>query len=49
MKTVIDVLMGVMLVNGVIFSTFLSHYFWEDFCERRAKKQKQTNTNVNGL
>ena len=49
MNTVTNILLGIVLLNGAIISTFLSYHFWEEFCERRAKNQKQTNTKVNGL
>jgi TctA family transporter len=49
MNIIINILLGVMLVNGAILTSFLSYQCWEDFRERRAKNKKQTNTKVNGL
>jgi TctA family transporter len=48
-KTIVDLFLGVMLLNGAILTSFLSYQCWEDFRERRAKNQKQTNSKVNGL
>jgi hypothetical protein len=49
MNTVSNILLGIMLLNGAILTSFLSYQCWEDFRERRAKNQKQTNSQFNGL
>ena len=49
MKTISEILLGIMLLNGAIFSTFLSYHFWEEFCERREKKQQAAKTQPGGM
>ena len=49
MNTVTNLLLGIVLLNGAILTSFLSYQCWDDFRERRAKNQKQTNGKVSGL
>ena len=43
MNIITNILLGIMLLNGAIFSTFMSYHFWEEFCENRAKKRDKAN------
>jgi hypothetical protein len=48
MNTIANILLGIMLLNGAIFTSFLSYQCWEDFCERRAKKQQDAKSQPGG-
>ena len=45
----LNLLLGVILINAAIMCSFYNLQCWADYRERRAKNQKQTNTKVNGL
>lgn len=49
MNTIAAFLLGIMLLNGAIFTSFLSYQCWEDFCERRAKKQTNAKPQPGGV
>ena len=40
MNIIVNILLGIMLVNGAILTSFISYQCWEDFCERRARKEE---------
>lgn len=48
MNIIGNILLGVMLLNGAILTSFLSYQCWEDFCERRAKKQQDAKAQPGG-
>lgn len=49
MNTIASILLGVMLLNGAIFTSFLSYQCWEEFCERRAKKHQDAKVQPGGV
>jgi hypothetical protein len=48
MNIIGNILFGVMLLNGAILTSFLSYQCWEDFCERRVKKQQDAKAQAGG-
>jgi len=48
MNTIGTFLIGVMLFNAAIFTSFLSYQCWEEFRERRAKKQANAKPQLGG-